>query len=223
MRNKLTYFGNPWIGLFVKTNDRLTIVPKDALPKVVENIEQNLKTEVTAVSVGSSGIVGAYLAMNSSGIILPNLATAEELKVFKELGLNVYKSEEKSNAHGNNIAANDKGGIINPRISSAERKKMEDVLGVELVPMMIAKYATVGSCCISGNNGFLAHFGASDNEMDAIADALKVKGEKGSVNMGTGFVSLGIIGNVHGYIAGEATSAYEMGRAESALGYLNEV
>jgi translation initiation factor 6 len=158
--------------------------------------------------------------MNSTGVVLPNLATDEEVKVFKELGLNVYRSSEKSNAHGNNIALNDKGGIINPRIEASERGRMEDALGIELVPMMIAKYATVGSCCIGGSKGFLAHFGASDKEMEQIADILKVAGEKGSVNMGTGFVSLGIIANAHGYVAGEATSAYEMGRAETALGYL---
>jgi len=220
MRNKLSYYGNPWIGLFVKTNDKTTFAPHDALPKVVQSLEENLKTEVVKVSVGNFGIIGAYLAMNSTGIVLPNLATEEEMKVFRGLGLNAYRSGEKSNAHGNNIAANDKGGLINPRISDAERRKMEDVLGIELVPMKIAEYGTVGSCCLANNKGFLAHFSASEDEMILIADALKVKGEKGSVNMGTGFVSLGIVGNAHGYIAGEATSAYEMGRAESALGYL---
>lgn len=220
MRRKCSYFGSPWIGAFVKTSDKFTLMPVDSLEKVVDCIEQNLKTEIVKVSVGESSLLGAYVAMNSNGAILPNVATEAEVDKFKKLGLNVHHSKAKSNAHGNNIALNDKGGLINPIISATERKIMEDVLGIELVPMRIAQYSTVGSACLAGNKGFLVHFGAKEDEQKAISDVLKVRGEKGSVNMGTGFVSLGIIGNRHGYIAGEATSVHEMGRAEYALGYI---
>ncbi len=216
---KCDYFGNPWIGMFVKTNDEFTVLPVDSLKKL-EDAAKLLETEVVKISVGESNLIGVYTAMNSSGVILPNVTLKSELDKFKKLGINVYMSREKHNAHGNNIAVNDKAGIINGNVSSAERKKMEDALGVELVPMRIAGYSTVGSACIATNKGFLAHYRASEDELGKIGKILKVNGERGTVNMGVGFVSYGAIANNKSFIAGEATSAFELGRVMEALGFV---
>jgi translation initiation factor 6 len=220
MRRGASYYGNPWIGMFVRANDSFTFVPRDSMDKFAEHFREHLCNEVLRVNVGESSLIGLYTVMNSNGMILPNVATSEEIGIFKKLGLNVHVSGEKQNAHGNNIAVNDKGGIINPHIHANERKRIGDALGVELVPMKIAQYVTVGAACLAGNKGFLAHFSATEPEMREIESALKVPGERGTVNMGTGFVSYGLVINKSGYVAGEATSAHEMGRAESALGYI---
>jgi translation initiation factor 6 len=153
-------------------------------------------------------------------VILPNITTPEEVAALKALGLNVYHSKEKSNAHGNNLSVSDKGGLLNPHISRVECKRMEDALGVELVQMHIAKYSTVGSASLPGNKGFLIHYAASDEELKLASGAFKVGGDRGTVNMGTGFVSFGIVANSKGYVSGEATSAFEVGRAEAALGFI---
>jgi translation initiation factor 6 len=221
MRRKCSYYGSPWLGMFIATNDKISIIPDDSMEKVETFVCEHLKTDVVRLNVGESNLIGLYIAMNKNGIILPNIATDQEVSEFKKLGLNVYHSKEKQNAHGNNISLNDKGGIINPNISGAERKRMEDVLGIELLPMKIARYVTLGSTVLSNNKGFLSHFATTDSEIKDISDALKVGGEKGSINMGVGFVALGALCNKSGYIVGEQTSAHEMGRIESALGYLD--
>ena len=213
------YFGNPWIGMFVKTNDSYTLIPKDSPDKLENNLEP-LKTKVLKIGVGESNLLGIYVAMNNNGIILPNIATKEEVKSIKKLGMNVYHSGSKYNANGNNIAVNDKGGIINPNVSQSERKKMEDALGVELVPMRIGTYSTVGSSCIATNKGFLANYKAGEDEMKEISSALKVDGLKGTVNTGVGFVSFGVVVNSNGYVAGMNTTAFEMGRVVEALGFI---
>ncbi|MFA6530722.1 MAG: translation initiation factor IF-6 [Candidatus Micrarchaeia archaeon] len=218
--NKTTYYGNSWIGLFVKSNKSHTIIPVDAMDKITDAAKQSLGTEMVKMLIGGSNLVGLYIAMNSNGAIVPNVTSEEEMQQLKELGINVYRSREHHNAHGNNIALNDKGGIINPSIGWEERKRIADVLGIELVEASIAKYQTVGSCAIATNNGFLAHFGASDDEMKLLESVFKVRGSKGSVNMGTGFVSLGVSANEKGYLVGEQTSAFEMGRIEEALGLI---
>jgi len=220
MRQFAAYFGNPWLGLFIATNNEKSIVPLDANEKFEASVKENLKTEILKVSFGDSNILGIYSRMNSNGIIIPNITTEKEMNLLKGLGVTVYKSEDKHNANGNNIVVNDKGGIINPRVSDIERKKMEDALGVELVPMMIADYHTVGSACIATNKGFLSHYGTKEDEMKEIERILKVKGNKGTVNVGAGFVSLGVVANTNGYIAGETTSVYELGRIEEALGFI---
>jgi translation initiation factor 6 len=42
----------------------------------------------------------------------------------------------------------------------------------------------------------------------------------GSVNMGSGLVGTGLLGNSRGYIAGTQTSGFELGRVEDIFGFL---
>jgi translation initiation factor 6 len=217
---RCAYFGNPWIGMFIKTNDSTTLLPIDSMKKLEDAATANLKTNVVKVSAGDSNLLGIYVAMNSQGVILPNIMREEEVAGLKKTGLNVYVSAERNNAHGNNIAVNDKGGVINPYVERAEARKMEDVLGVELVPMTVGGHSTLGSACIATNTGFLTHYKASEDEVRMLRDALKVDGSRGTVNTGTGFVSYGAVVNRNGYIAGEGTTAFELGRLEEALGLI---
>ncbi len=217
---KTTYFGNPWIGMFIKTNDEVTILPLDSVRKLEDAVKESLGTEIIKSSIADSNLIGIYAAMNSNGVILPNVTGEKELEAMKKNGLNVYVSKARNNANGNNIAVNDKGGIVNPHVNKREVKAMEDALGVELVPMKVAGYATVGSLCIATNSGFLSHFKTSDGELGRLKDALKVDGNKGTVNTGTGFVAYGVVVNSKGYIAGESTTAFELGRVEEALGLI---
>jgi len=215
-----SYFGNPWLGLFIATNDEKSLIPLDSNEKFISSIEENLKTEITKISFGDSNLVGIYARMNSNGIIIPNIILDKEMEILKTLGISIYKSNDIHNANGNNIVVNDNGGIINPRVSEKERRNMENTLGVELVPMVLAGYHTIGSVCVATNKGFLAHYSMKEEEMKEIERILKVKGDKGTVNVGAGFVSLGVIANSHGYIAGETTSVYELGRIEESLGFI---
>jgi translation initiation factor 6 len=217
---KAAYFGNPWLGMFVKTNDKFTMLPIDSMDKLEGILRERLGTTTVRLNISDSNLLGVYVAMNSNGIILPNVAREEDVRKVRELGLNVYVSADRHNANGNNMAVNDKGGIINPYVGREEAGKIGDVLGVELVPLKVAGHSTVGSACIATNNGFLAHYRAGEDEMAALRDALKVPGSKGTVNTGTGFVSYGAVVNSRGYVAGEDTTAFEMGRIEEALGLI---
>jgi len=217
---KAAYFGNPWLGMFIRTNDKHTLLPIDSMDKLDSVVRERLGTTTLRLNISDSNLLGVYVAMNSNGIILPNVAREEDIRKVKELGLNVYVSADKHNANGNNIAANDRGGIINPYIERDEARRIGDALGIELVPLSIAGFSTVGSACVATNNGFLAHFRASDDDMAALRDALGVQGSKGTVNTGTGFVSYGAIANGKGYVVGEDTTPFEMGRLEEALGLI---
>jgi len=215
-----TYYGNPWLGMFLKTNDRVTLLPMDTMEKLENSVREHLKTETMRVSAGDTNLLGIYIAMNSNGIILPNIVSEAEAAAIRTTGLNVYVSDEKHNAHGNNIAVSDKAGIINPHIEREEVKRMEDALGVELAPVTIAGHTTVGSACIATNNGFLVHYRASEDEMAELKSILKTHGNRGTVNTGIGFVSYGAVVNRNGYVVGEGTTAFEMGRLEEALGLI---
>ncbi len=218
---KTSYFGSSWLGLYLRGNNQYTLLPVDAMDKVLEAVRSELKTEPCKVIISNSNLIGPYIVMNSNGVILPNVCSEEEAANIKKLGLNVYLSQERNNAHGNNICVNDKGGVINPYIHPTEKANIADTLGVELVEGSVANHTTVGSCVVANNRGFLAHFASSETDMKFLEDELKVKGMKGTINTGTGIISIGIVANDHGYIVGEHTTAYEMGRIEEALGFIN--
>ncbi len=214
------YFGNPWIGMFIKTNNETTFVPLDIQEKFVKKISENLKTNIIRVSVSDSNLLGIYIAMNSNGAILPNVTTEAEISIIKESGLNIYVSKDKNNALGNNLLLNDKGALINNNVAKEEVKNIQDTLGIEVFEGRIGGYSTVGSACIANNNGFLAHFNTNEPELNDIKKKLKISGLKGSINMGVGFISYGVIHNKNGYLAGERSSGFELGRVEEALGYI---
>lgn len=220
-KRQFSYYGNSWIGMFMKSNDSVTFIPVDSLDIVEKMVKEHLKTKIVRTMIGQSNLLGLYVAMNNNGAILPNIADENEAKIFRSAGLNVYISSEKHNAHGNNIAINNNGGVINPEISRAERKKISDVLGVELIPMSIAGYKTVGSSCIATDRGFLVHYNASDEEVKLLKTIFKVNGEKSTVNMGSGFVAYGIVTNNTGFVAGEATTAFELGQLVSAMDFVD--
>lgn len=217
---RTSYYGNSFLGLFFKANNSIALAPIDAQDTSIAAIEGELGVKCIKTLIGGANLAGIYTAMNNNGILLPNVVQKEEIALLKKEGLNAYVSAELNNAHGNNLCINDKGGIINPFVDSAQRKKMEDALGIELVPLSMAKYTTVGSACVASNKGFLAHYATTDDEMKAIGDALKVQGDKGTVNTGAGFVSAGVVHNDRGFVAGVASSGYELGKIESALGYI---
>ncbi|MBI2079940.1 translation initiation factor IF-6 [Candidatus Micrarchaeota archaeon] len=216
----ITYYGNSWIGMFIKANDSLAFAPVDLLDKSRDVVKSILGINIVNICIGDSNLLGLYLTMNSNGLIVPNISTQEEVGKLQKLGLNVYKTEEKNNANGNNLCINDRGGVINEHVSPIERKKMEDTLGIELVPMTIANYFTVGSCCLATNKGFMSHYKTTEEEMKLLESIFKVKGNKGTVNTGVGFVGIGLIANTKGYVTGEQTTPFEMGRVEESLGFI---
>lgn len=219
---RAAYYGNPYIGLFFRTNGKSTLFPFDTPEKIVHAACASLGTKPVMANIGGANLNGLYAAMNANGMIVPKTVTGEEKKrLEKELGISVHVSGEKLNAHGNNIALNDMGGIINPHVGEKERKAMEECLGIELIPMEIAGYTAVGALCVANNKGFLAHYGANERELLEIGEALKVKGMPGSVNLGNGFVRVGMLATDNGYFAGDKTSAFELGRVEDALGFLD--
>lgn len=214
------YYGNPWIGLFVRTNDQVTIVPKDSLEKFCDVLDNSLKTEIIRSSIAGSNLLGLYSVMNNKGMVVPSNTEPDEIALLKNHGLNVYSSKEKLNAHGNNLAVNDKKGIVSARVNHIEKRNIEDHLGIELFEVTVAGHYTVGSACALTNKGFLVHYGATNSEFERVSKYLGLAGEKGSVNMGVGFVSLGILANVNGYVVGSQTSGFEVGKIHSALGFL---
>ncbi len=214
---KASLFGNPYLGVYAIANENICLVAKHMSDELIEIIKKTLDVEVKKVSIGGSGLLGIYAVMNSKGIVVPSLISTEELEELKKLDLDIYVSESKFNALGNNIAVNDNGGIINDEIPKEEADRLGECLGVELIPMKIKGYEVVGSLCAPTNKGFIVHNDIREEKMKELEDIFKVRGMNSTANTGSYFVGLAFIANSKGCVVGEATSGFELQRIQEGL------
>jgi len=173
-------------------------------------------------NVYGTRLVGLFCAGNSNGVVFPYFVSEEEvsgiIEFLKGLGVSYGFVSDKNTALGNLVTANDKAAVVSPYFEDV--KIFEDVLDVEVVQRPVGGHMEVGSCLVATNRGFLAHPDAS-GEIDELSSIFGVKGNVGSVNYGIKYVKSGIIANSNGFITGEATTGFETGRIEEALGFLD--
>jgi len=212
--------GNPFVGLFARGNDRLTLVSMSAPEKFTSKCHSVLKTEIRHVSVAGSNLVGLFTAMNSNGAVLPSTASKAEAREIKGLGLDVAILSGRLTAVGSNILVNDKAAVVNPLMGKVDMAAIADCLGVEVVKRRVVGYATVGCAGVVTNRGLLLHGAAEDEELHALEKIFHVKGAIGTANMGVPFVGICMVANSQGYIAGKHTSGFEMSRIDEALGFI---
>jgi len=204
MKDLFDYYGDVNIGFYGRATDRLFISSFE------EDFSEIFKVPSIRITVGGTEFVGLFSAMNSNGIILPFIVRDEELREIKRLGLDVLVLKEKFTAIGNLIVANDKGAIVSDLLSEKSIKPIEDVLKVEVVKAVLVNYKIVGSVCFATNKGAILHREASEEDVELVKSVLKVEVERGSVNLGSPFVSSGIIANSFGALIGSKTSGYEL-------------
>jgi translation initiation factor 6 len=215
---RANYFGNPFIGLFAAVNDKIAIVPPGSSNAFVSKMKESMNISVMETLVCESNLLGIFICMNNESMVVQENIREIEKKALDSTGLNVIYTRERHNAWGNNLCMNSKGGIINDEVPRETVKRLEDGLGIEIVPMSIDGYRTVGTVVIATERGFAVKNMASEDEIRQIESVLKVKGSVATANMGSMFVSAGAIANSSGLIIGEQTTGIETARLQDALG-----
>jgi translation initiation factor 6 len=210
--------GEDFVGLLGMGSDSYAILSK-TFPKIT-----SLKVPTIRLAVYGSTLVGLFCAGNSRGLLLPYFVPDADMLALKKslkaegVEINIERIGDKSTALGNLLACNDNAALISPMIS--EKKKIEDVLGVEVVSGSIGGHDEVGACCLATNKGFIVHPDA-EAELEYLGEIFGVKGMSGSVNFGFPFIKSGLIANSHGYITGRRTTGIELDRIDQALDLLD--
>ncbi len=212
---KTSFRKNPFIGLFCRASDDLVLLPKTASQKFAEQAERALQVPSARFFVSQSELIGLFTCINSTGVILPAFADNEEARLLRKAGLNVFKCSERF-VPGNNLAANDKAVLLNPRIDAREARKIADALGVEPFSHPF-RLPTVGSVTVATNKGVLAYNESSEAELKMLERIFGVPAGIGTANLGSVFVSLGVVANSNGALVGELSSGFELQRVYEAL------
>ena len=197
--------------MFAKTNDRIIIVPsgfaKTKTAKLMEylGVEEELYT-----SVANTRLIGPMTAMNNNGILVPSIATDEEILILKRAGLNVDRLNSKFTAIGNLISTNDNGALVSPLFKGEVDQQVQDALGVPVHSMTVGGFIQTGSMVVATNTGAVVHPKATEDEIKVISETLQVQVEPVTVNGGIPFLSSGILANSKSVVVGTSTSGPEL-------------
>ncbi|MDD1689446.1 MAG: translation initiation factor IF-6 [Methanoregula sp.] len=219
MERTITFDGDPNIGVFARVIGDIAIIPPESTEEFKAAVKAALQVELVETTIQGSAIVGSLVAGNSRGIVVSGLATEEEVSKL-EKHREVLLLNESMNAAGNVIMANDTFAAVHPDMPVDLMHAIGEFLGVEVITLVLGGVKTVGMAGVATNKGVIVHPRATDQQIARIEAVAKVPVGTGSINMGTGLVGTGLLVNEKGYLAGNATSGFELGRIEDVFGFL---
>lgn len=218
---RTNFEGDSNIGAYGIATDQFAFVSSNISEKGLGDVERVFNLPLVQSTVATLDAVGLMSVATSNGILLPYTTTDEELRTLKQSAeVNVDWLDDRMTALGNIIAVNENGAICHPDFSQTSIKKISDVLGVEVLPGTIAKLPIVGANSIITSQGAIVHPLATEDEIDKLSQLLKVHVEVGTVNRGSPYVSLGVLANVDGMIAGSDTTGVELAHISQVLGFV---
>jgi len=218
--DKLTVFGTDNIGIYLFTNDKYTIVPKNIDNDTINKIQEILKTEIIQVTVAKSFLIGILVSGNNEVILLPKNTEEDEIKKIKEIAKDVRMEvlDIKPTALGNIILANSYGALVYPELTNVEFKKIKEALGIDNIEKgTIANIITVGSVGVITNKAGLIHIDTTEEEIQRLSNLFRVKIDAGTVNFGSAFVHSGLVANDNGVLVGASTTGPEILRIQRAF------
>ena len=219
MERTITFDGDPNIGVFARVLGDIAIIPPEAPEDFKAAVKAALGVTLVETTIQGSSIIGSLVAGNSRGMVVSGLATDEEIDILSQ-HREVLLLTESMNAAGNVIMANDSFAAVHPDMPSELREAIGEFLGVETIALVLGGVKTVGMAGVATNKGVIVHPRATDRQIEQLEKIANVPVGTGSINMGSGLVGTGLLVNEQGYIAGNATSGFELGRIEDVFGFL---
>ena len=209
--SKYDVYRSPNVGIYAKCNDRFVFIPNGFAITKVKNICEFLKTDYIFTSVANTRLLGALMVVNNTGLLLPrNCLEEERVHMKKTTGLNVDILDTKHTAIGNLICVNDKGGVMSPLIPNEYVKKVEDVLGIEVIRKRIAGYHQAGAMGVATSHGGIVHPETEEEDIKIMSQVLGVELEPSTINGGSPFVASGVLANNTSLVVGTLTNGPEL-------------
>ena len=211
--------GNEHIGVYCRVFDDVAFVPPYGPERFIQVVGEELSVPVVPTTIQGSSIIGSLLVGNNRGFIVSGMATPVEIAVLQEYR-DVWLLERGMNAAGNIILANDDFAVIHPDMPERFAEEIAAFLEVPVLMMPIGGIPTVGMTAVATTRGILLPPRASHQEIETIEEYTDLPVGTGTVNMGTNLIGTGLIANNFGYVAGSATSGYELARIEDVFGFV---
>ncbi len=204
-------YRSPNIGVFMKGNDKLLLVPKGLAETKTDKLSEYLGTPVIPASVGESRLLGPLICMNGNGALVSRLADDTEVaEIRSATGLNVSKLESRFTAVGNLVAANDRRALLSPLLDDRAATQVREVMGTEVERVAMGQFHQVGALVVATNTGAAVYPGLGEEEVSVISKLLGVDAYPTSINGGVPFVASGLVANSRNAVAGSQTTGPEL-------------
>lgn len=211
--------GSDFVGAFCITTDRYSLIPNGVGRSLADIMRETLRTDPLTVMLANSDMLGVFGRGNSNGIVLSNLVHKEEVDSLRGMlpDIRVGVIESDLNAIGNNILANDRIAFVDDEYSPKDVREIGDALGVEVMPISIGSFRTLGANNILTNRGMALNNTVSDEEKERLESILGVKTVRTTANSGSLSIGISVLANSYGLIAGNLTTGYELARITETL------
>ncbi|MGC9294230.1 MAG: translation initiation factor IF-6 [Thermoplasmata archaeon] len=216
MIQKTRVFNSPFLGVYLRTWEKYTLVPSNLDRDMSRIISESLGTELIELTLGGTKLLGSLSAMNSKGILLSNIASDEEKSKIPS-DLNIAFLKDQINAVGNDILVNDKAALVHEDFDRKSLRVIEDILDVEVRKGSFGEIKTIGSCGLITTQGLILPPSMSDEEIDEMSNFFGVKGKIGTANFGSLYVGASVVANSKGALIGEDSTTIEISNIEEAL------
>jgi len=204
-------YHSPNIGIFLRANDKVLLVPRGLAPTKCEKLSEALEVSLLQTSIAGSRLLGPLASMNGNGLLLSRMAEQEEVReIARGTALNVARLESKYTAVGNLVVANDRCALVSPILESKAVSQVRDVLATEVERISIGEYNQVGALVVATNNGAAVYPELGEAEVARIGELLGVEAYPTPVNRGVPFVASGLVANSKNAIAGNQTTGPEL-------------
>jgi len=210
-------FGSPNIGVYCFCNEEMAVVPPGLTSRKLKQFAEALDVNICSTTVGGSTLVGALVAGNSKGLLVPHIIRDYELKRIEQVS-KVIIIESNWTALGNVVLANDFGAVLHPDAPAEITESVSSQLGLQPTFGKVATLSFVGALAIATNKGAILSPKTLTEERSVIEAALQVGTELGTTNGGVPFVKSGILANSKGAVVGPLTRGAELMQITKALG-----
>ena len=208
---RYTFYKSPNIGVFVKANDSIILIPHGFAETKSEKLAQYLQVREVRASIAGTRLLGPMSVMNNNGMLLPSIASDDEVESIRQATqLKVERASSRFTAIGNLVAANDNGAVVSSLLRGELDQQIQEVLGVPVHSMTIGGFVQTGSMITATNVGAGVTPRATEEEVRMISEALQVPADAVTVNGGMPFPSSGIVANSESVVVGTLTSGPEL-------------
>eukprot|EP00811_Abedinium_folium_P004624 NODE_14257_length_1119_cov_4.884073.p1 GENE.NODE_14257_length_1119_cov_4.884073~~NODE_14257_length_1119_cov_4.884073.p1 ORF type:complete len:241 (+),score=78.49 NODE_14257_length_1119_cov_4.884073:175-897(+) len=208
------------VGVFARLTNSYCLCALGGSENFVSTFEQEVGKHMPVIqtSIGGTRIVGRVTVGNRHGLLVPNIATDQELQHLRNHlpdTVKVQKVEERFSALGNCIACNDYVALVHTDLDKDTIDVISDTLQVDVFRATVATNALVGSYCVLTSNGGLVHARTPAQDMEELSQLVQVPLTAGTVNRGSDVIGAGLVVNDWCGFAGTDTTATEIGVVES--------
>lgn len=213
MAVRVRYESSNEIGVFSLLTNTYCLVGLGSSENFYADFEAELANHIPVVhsTISNTKIVGAMMAGNSKGLLVPSVINDNELQHLRNSlpdSVRIRKLDDRISALGNCISCNDYVALVHPEFDRESEELIADILGVEVFKTTVAGNALVGTYSVLNNMGGIVHPATTMEEFEELANLTQVQIGAATVNRGSELLGSGVVVNDWiAYCGSECTSA----------------